>query len=187
MTRRRTSGEGRRATRPRPAPTTTTTPVRSAGPVRRLLGGVVHLIARTVRALAFPVVVLATLAGVVAIGVFPARAYLDQKEAIAETQSQLTRVRADNQATQDEVQRLDSDDEIEKVAREQYGLVKPGEEVYHLLPAPQDPLTVPDQWPFDSLRRRLRAQPPPDPTAPTTTATSIAPVASPTPSVTVRH
>ena len=127
---------------------------------------------------------MAVLALVVAIGMFPARAYLDQKEAIAETQTQLGQLRSDNQKTEDEVKRLDSDDEIERVARDQIGLVKPGEEVYHLLPAPQDPLIVPDQWPFDSLRKRLRALPPPDPTAPTTTATSLPPVV---PSVTVKH
>jgi cell division protein FtsB len=142
----------------------------------RFLRGFGHVLARIARGLVFPVIAVAVMAGVVAIGMFPARAYLDQKEAIAEAQTQLGQLKADNQKTDDEVKRLDSDDEIERVARDQIGLVKPGEEVYHLLPAPQDPLIVPDQWPFDSLRKRLHALPPPDPTAPTTTATSIPPV-----------
>ena len=156
--------------------------------IGRFAGGCWRAVRRIARLLAFPVVVVATIAGVVAIGMFPARAYLDQKQAIAETQGQLSKLQQDNQATQDEVNRLGSDDEIERVARQQYGLVKPGEEVYHLLPAPQDPLTVPDQWPFDGLRRRLRAQPPADASAPSTTETSLTPQpASPVPSAPVPH
>jgi cell division protein FtsB len=156
--------------------------------IGRIAGGAWRTVRRVVRLLAFPVVVLATIVGVVAIGMFPARAYLDQKQAIAQTQGELSKLQQDNQATQDEVDRLGSDDEIERVARQQYGLVKPGEEVYHLLPAPQDPLTVPDQWPFDGLRRRLRAQPPPDATAPSTTETSLPPQpVSPVPGAPVPH
>jgi cell division protein FtsB len=145
---------------------------------RRIGRGFGRVTVRVLRALAFPVVALATIALVVGIGMFPARAYLDQKQTIAQTQGQLTKLQADNASTQDEVNRLNTDDEIEKVARQQYGLVKPGEEVYHLLPAPRDPLTMPDQWPFSSLRRRLGALAPPDQASPTTTVTSL-PAAGP--------
>jgi cell division protein FtsB len=149
------------------------------GTVRRIGRGFGRVTGRILRVLAFPVVALATIAAVIGIGIFPARAYLDQKQTIAQTQGQLSKLQTDNKSTQDEVDRLNTDDEIEKVAREQYGLVKPGEEVYHLLPAPRDPLTMPDQWPFSSLRRRLGAVAPPDAASPTTT-TSGPPVSTPT-------
>ena len=48
-----------------------------------------------------------------------------------------------------------SDDEIEKIAREQYGLVKLGEEAYHVLPPPQDPVEIPDVWPFNRFHKTL--------------------------------
>ena len=42
-------------------------------------------------------------------------------------------------------------DELERLAREEYGYAKVGEEVYHVLPPPRDPLKVPDAWPFTRL------------------------------------
>jgi cell division protein FtsB len=136
-------------------------------------------VGRALRMLAFPVVTAAVLAAVLAIGIIPARAYLDQKQTIVESQDRLDTIAATNDELEAQVSRLGSDAEIEKVAREQYGLVKPGEEVYHILPTPQDPVAVPDAWPFDSMRQRLRASAPD--AAPTTTGAPAATVAPASP------
>ena len=39
----------------------------------------------------------------------------------------------------------------ERLAREQYNLVRPGEEAYSVLPAPLPALELPDVWPFGPL------------------------------------
>ena len=39
-------------------------------------------------------------------------------------------------------------DEIERLAREEYGMVLPGEKPYRMLPAPEEPVDLPDTWPF---------------------------------------
>ena len=44
---------------------------------------------------------------------------------------------------------------IEQIARQEYGLAKPGEELYHVLPPAQDPVRVPEAWPFNGLGSTL--------------------------------
>jgi len=138
------------------------------------------LVGRGLRGLVFPVLAAAVVALVLGIGMFPARAYLEQKDEITDAQAELSELTGANAKAGEQLSRLNTDSEIEKVAREQYGLVKPGEEVYHVMPAPQDPVAVPDQWPFDGMRQKMKARPPattdpaaagaPQVTAPVTTA-----------------
>ncbi len=119
------------------------------------------------------------LMALVGAGRLPMRTYLDNKAAIAETQQRLDGVRAGNQHMKDELALLDTDAELERVAREQYGYVKPGEEVYRVAQPPADAVAVPEVWPFTQLHDRLHAV---DPTATTTpgvagstTTASVAP------------
>ena len=50
---------------------------------------------------------------------------------------------------------LQSDQEIERMAREQYGYARVGEEVYGILPQAEDPVRVPEAWPFTGLGATL--------------------------------
>ena len=101
--------------------------------------------------------VLATLLflGVLVVGVFPTRTYLSQRDQVAAATRQLNQLHAANQAMQDEAKRLQTPAEIENLARRDHDMVMPGEEVYHVLPAPQVPLKVPTGWPFAPLQQRL--------------------------------
>lgn len=90
------------------------------------------------------------------IGVFPTRALLDQRAAIADADARLAAVDARNQELEDRVAALGTDAEIERIAREQYNLVYPGEEAYGLLPAPPTPPAVPDAWPFQVLHDNVQ-------------------------------
>ncbi|MBI2705547.1 MAG: septum formation initiator family protein [Actinobacteria bacterium] len=139
----------RRAAPPARAPR-----VRSAPAVLRFTG-------RLVRGLVFPVLAAGVVAAVVLLGMFPARAYVDQKQAIADAQTRLDNLTAGNKKSEEDLARLSTDAEVERVAREQLRLVKPGEEVYQIMPVPQDPLVVPDAWPFDGMRTRMGAEAPP--------------------------
>ena len=58
----------------------------------------------------------------------------------------------------DRVEALGTDEEIERIAREQYNLVFPGEEAYGILPATPPPPVVPDAWPFRGLAQALAAE-----------------------------
>lgn len=70
------------------------------------------------------------LTGVLFAGVFPSRTYLAQREAIETTQERVELLRRENDRLRGEIRRLESGEEIERLAREQYNLAKPGEEVF---------------------------------------------------------
>jgi hypothetical protein len=76
----------------------------------------------------------AALGGVAALAVFPARAYQDQLRHRGELETELRALRAQNQALEQRARLLDSDEEIERLARSEYGMVRPGEEAYTILP-----------------------------------------------------
>ncbi len=92
------------------------------------------------------------LCGVLAFAVFPTSTYLDQRSDTAETAERLEVLRAQNEAYQERIERLQTAEEIERLAREQYNLVFPGEEAYAVLPSPLPELDLPAVWPFGELR-----------------------------------
>jgi cell division protein FtsB len=92
------------------------------------------------------------------VGVFPTRALLDQRAAMAETEHRLSFVEERNEELADRVEALGTDEEVERIAREQYNLVFPGEEAYGILPATPPPPVVPDAWPFRDLAQALAAE-----------------------------
>ena len=110
---------------------------------------------RLVRRLAVPLLVGVLTCGVLFLGVFPTRTYLNQREATAQAETRLAELEASNAEAQQRAQILQTDAEIERIAREQYGLAKPGEEVYQVLPPPEDPVPAPDVWPFNRLDQQL--------------------------------
>ncbi len=69
-------------------------------------------------------------------GVNPVRTWFEQREAIAQLEVQLTEVRDSNASLASEIELLQTDAEIERIARRDLGLVNPGEEAYAIdLPA----------------------------------------------------
>ncbi len=70
------------------------------------------------------------------LAVFPTRTYLSQREAIRVAHERLAVLTEQSEALEERARLLQTDEEIERIAREQYNLVMPGEEAYALLPAP---------------------------------------------------
>lgn len=93
----------------------------------------------------------AAVVAVLAVAVFPTQIFLDQRAGTAEVQERLEVLRDQNEAYEDRIERLESDEAIERIARERYNLVFPGEEAYAVLPAPLPPLDLPELWPFGPL------------------------------------
>ena len=93
----------------------------------------------------------AALCGVLAFAVFPTSTYLDQRSATTEAEERLAVLRDQNDAYEARIERLRTVEEIERLAREQYNLVFPGEEAYAVLPAPLPELHLPVLWPFGPM------------------------------------
>jgi cell division protein FtsB len=90
----------------------------------------------------WPVLVLVLLIGVLFVAVFPTRTWWAQRAEMAGATQQLQVLEEQNTILEQRVDALQSDDEIERLAREQYNLVRPGEEAYALLPAAGSTPTV---------------------------------------------
>jgi cell division protein FtsB len=93
----------------------------------------------------------AALFGVLAVAVFPTSTFLEQRADTAEVEERLAVLRAQNEAYEERIERLQTASEIVRLAREQYNLVFPGEEAYAVLPAPLPELDLPAVWPFGEL------------------------------------
>ena len=91
-----------------------------------------------IRRLLWPLVGGAILVVFLVAGVFPTRTYLHQRDAIAAEERKVAVLSAENEKLTGKVDRLHTDAEIERLAREQYNLVRPGEEAYAILPGPAD-------------------------------------------------
>ena len=88
------------------------------------------------------------LAAFLLIAYFPTRTYLSQRRDTQAAAHQLAALKAHNAALDRRITRLQTKDEIERIARQEYGLVRPGEESYAILPAPPPPVKLPNVWPF---------------------------------------
>jgi hypothetical protein len=81
--------------------------------------------------------------GILFLFVFPTRTYFGQRQGLHTAQERVRVLSDQNKQLASRVQKLNTDAEIERIAREQYDLVRPGEEAYAILPAPQAPPPAP--------------------------------------------
>ncbi len=93
----------------------------------------------TFRRLLWPVIGAAALVVFLVAGVFPTRTYLHQRDELASAADKVQVLSAENAKLASRVADLHEDTEVERLAREQYNLVRPGEEAYAILPGPADP------------------------------------------------
>jgi cell division protein FtsB len=95
---------------------------------------------RAVRALLVAVVV----GGIVFLFVLPGRTWLEQGRAMSKAQSQVSALSQENQTLTKRAADLQSTNYVEQLARQEYGLVMPGEKAYGILvPATTTTTTVP--------------------------------------------
>lgn len=86
------------------------------------------------------VVLLGALALTVS-GILPFRQIISQQRQVERSESQLTALREENDALAEDIEMLGTDAEIERLAREQFGLVRPGEVAYVVV-TPDEPLVI---------------------------------------------
>ncbi|MGH9105068.1 MAG: FtsB family cell division protein [Acidimicrobiales bacterium] len=85
---------------------------------------------------------LVALLGAMYLFAVPTRTYLDQKHAIALSEHALSVLRNENAKLAAERTALQKDSTIERIARQQYGLVMPGQQAFMVLPSPARPTEV---------------------------------------------
>jgi cell division protein FtsB len=73
-------------------------------------------------------------------GILPFRQLVSQQRQIERTQDQLTALQRENQVLSEDIEMLGTDAEIERIAREQYGLVRPGEVAYVVVTPRETPV-----------------------------------------------
>ena len=66
----------------------------------------------------------------------PARTWYEQRQEISAARQRNAVLDEQSRHLQARVDELGTDAEVERIAREQYGLVRPGEEAFGILPAP---------------------------------------------------
>ncbi|HMC79170.1 MAG TPA: septum formation initiator family protein [Acidimicrobiia bacterium] len=77
--------------------------------------------------------------GVLFGAVYPTRTYLAQRRDLRTAHQKLALFKQQNGHLEAEAKRLESDEEIERIARARFNLVKPGEEAYAIVPVPPKP------------------------------------------------
>ncbi|MGA9596017.1 MAG: septum formation initiator family protein [Acidimicrobiia bacterium] len=90
---------------------------------------VVQEASRGKRGALLAVILLVGLAIVLA-GVFPFRQLIAQQRLVANTQTKLDALVAENEHLQGQIDAVQTPAELERIAREQYGMARPGETTY---------------------------------------------------------
>jgi cell division protein FtsL len=75
--------------------------------------------------------------------VFPTRSYLDQRREVGARQHDVNVLKEQNDKLAAEITQLQTPSEIEKMAREQFHMVFPGEQPFNVSPVPTTTTTVP--------------------------------------------
>lgn len=105
----------------------------------------------TVGRVLWVIVVTAVLFVILALGVFPTRTLLDQRAIRAETEAELSSLDQEVSELSGRVERLQTPEEIERLAREQYFMVREGEEPYVIVSSETSTVPVPPGWPFHRI------------------------------------
>lgn len=79
-------------------------------------------------------VALVVVVGLLFVVVFPVRAWMDQRAAVDRSERQLEVLEQEQQRLTQDTRRLRDPREIERIARERYGMTRPGEQAWSVVP-----------------------------------------------------
>lgn len=75
--------------------------------------------------------------------VFPTSSYLAQARQVNKARHDLSVLRAQNRTLSDEAAKLQTNAEVERIARERYNMALPSERLFSIVPTPATTTTVP--------------------------------------------
>ena len=113
------------------------------------------LVSEKTRRYLFWLFILAVVVVILIWAIQPIRLWLDQREELSTKQQELTNIESSNSALEQRAEALQTPEQIELIARQNFGLIREGEEAYAVLPAAPDPLRIPSSWPFTELADAL--------------------------------
>jgi cell division protein FtsB len=87
------------------------------------------------------------LIGALFLFVFPTTAVLDQRNKLSDARDRLSVLKEQTEKLAEESKRVRSDTEIERLARDRFNMVKPGEQAWAVVPAPTTTTTTPPPAP----------------------------------------
>jgi len=98
-----------------------------------------------------PLGVVVVVVGItLAFGIDPFSDWLDQRSDTTSLERQVNAVEERNKEYELLIDALNTDEEIERRAREEYNLVRPEEEAYGVLPPPPAAHRIQGVWPFNN-------------------------------------
>ncbi len=113
------------------------------------------LVSEKTRRYLFWLFILAVVVVILIWAIQPIRLWLDQREELSTKQQELTDIQSSNSSLEQRAEELQTPEQIELFARQNFGLIREGEEAYAVLPAAPGPLRIPSSWPFIELADAL--------------------------------
>lgn len=95
------------------------------------------------------------LVGVLFVAGAPLQTYREMHTSNAVADDELAQVQAERAEVNEQLELLQTDEEIRRRARQFFGFVAPGEELYNFLPPATEPIGLPEGWPFTGVEREL--------------------------------
>lgn len=106
---------------------------------------------RVLRGFVLPMMLALVLFAGLVYFIFPTTTWLDQRAEAQEVNDELQALVAEQAVLRQDIARMRTDEEIERIARRDFNFVFPGEEAYAVLPPPPDAVELPTSWPFNIL------------------------------------
>ena len=101
------------------------------------------------RRLGYFSIIAVSLFSLMLLGVIPVQEWFEVRDAKDELLVELAKVEELNKSYRVSIDALNTDEEIERIARSEYNLVKPHEEAYYVVPLSAEDVKIPGIWPFN--------------------------------------
>ena len=101
------------------------------------------------RRLGYLSIIAVSLFSLMLLGVIPVQELFEVRDTKDELLVELAKVEELNKSYRVSIDALNTDEEIERIARSEYNLVKPHEEAYYVVPLSAEDVKIPGIWPFN--------------------------------------
>ncbi len=100
------------------------------------------------RRLGYISIIAVSLLSLMLLGIIPIQEWFEVRDTKNDLLLELAEIEEQNESYRVSIDALKTDDEIERIARSEYNLVKPHEEAYYVIPISSEDIEIPGIWPF---------------------------------------
>ena len=101
------------------------------------------------RRLGYLSIIAVSLLSLMLLGIIPIQEWFEVRDVRDELLVELAKVEELNESYRVSIDALKTDEEIERIARSEYNLIKPHEEAYYVVPVSPAEMNIPGIWPFN--------------------------------------